>query len=255
MYSVGFVLSGGGARGFTHLGVIEALDEMGIKPDIISGVSAGSIVGAFIAKNYKPIEILDIIVKNKFIYYFRPVWKGMGFLEMNNMVTFCKKYFPEDNFKDLSVPLIVTATDIINCESIFFSKGELIRPLMASSSIPLVFNPMEINNTLLADGGILNNFPVEPLKGKCKKIIGLHCNKLDNLIRSNSKMAIIERSFHIAVFNTVKSKIKQCDVFIEPADSGHYSMFDISNAQKLFDIGYDFTMNMRKEIKKKIVAG
>ena len=253
MYNVGFVLSGGGTRGFTHLGILKALDEIGVKPDIISGVSAGAISGAFIAGGYSPEKTMDIILENKLMYYFRPTWKGMGFLNMDKIHSFYNKYFPDNKFEALKIPLIVSATDITHGETIYFSKGNLINPIIASSSIPVIFNPVPYKDMLLLDGGILNNFPIEPLMRKCNKIIGLHCNKMSKPLRSNSKKGVIERAFHLAIYNTIRPKFRRCDVVLEPPDSGDFSMFDIGSARDLFNLGYNYTMAKRKEIEEKIL--
>jgi NTE family protein len=133
-YNLGIVLSGGGARGIAHLGVLKALEEIGVKPDVISGTSAGAIVGSFYASGHKPEEILDIVLNTTLFSSLRPAL-GRGFLRMDRAELIYKKHLAPATFENLKTPLYISATNIINGEAVYFNEGDLILPIMAASSI------------------------------------------------------------------------------------------------------------------------
>jgi len=247
-YNLGIVLSGGGARGIAHLGVLKALEEIGVKPDVISGTSAGAIVGSFYASGHKPEEILDIVLNTTLFSSLRPAL-GRGFLRMDRAELIYKKHLAPATFENLKTPLYISATNIINGEAVYFNEGDLILPIMAASSIPIIFQPVKMDDMLLLDGGIIDNLPVTPLLGKCNKIIGVsvnHINKDDNI---NNFKKVIERSMDIVVVNNVKDSASKCDFMIEPKELMYYSIFDIGRAQDIFNVGYQHTLAISKEIE------
>ncbi|WP_316929017.1 patatin-like phospholipase family protein [Nitritalea halalkaliphila] len=162
--TLGIALSGGGIRGIAHLGVLQALNDYGIFPTHLSGSSAGAIVGAMYAKGFAPKEIFDIIVQTNYFKFIRPAISWTGILKMDTTEELYRKYLGEDSFESLNVKLTVAATDIQRGKVIYFNQGELIKPVMASSCIPGMFDPIQIGNKILVDGGVLNNLPVEPLE-------------------------------------------------------------------------------------------
>jgi NTE family protein len=247
---IGLVLSGGGVRGIAHLGAIQALNEFGIKPDMISGTSAGAIIGAFIAEGYEPWEIIDI-ARNTELFSARSIVFGKpGLLSMNSFKHIYARYISHNSFRQLQLPLYVTATDIIHGRSIIFDSGNLDEALMASSCVPLVFEPVHINGTTLIDGGVLNNFPVEPLIEKCRSIIGVHVNSINTSETEIGMMSLVDRSFHLALGSSVKSKEHFCNLFIEPENMTRFGMFDTKKMDDIFDAGYHHVMNMRTEVEE-----
>jgi NTE family protein len=246
---IGLVLSGGGARCAAHLGVLQALEEFGIKPSVISGTSAGAIAGAFYAAGYPAKEILDIIQKGHFFSFSNLLIRKQGFFSMNGFENIYKQYFPNNSFSDLQFPLYVAATDILKGELVYFSSGNLSQSLLASSCIPIVFQPVSYQNTLFVDGGVMNNFPVEPLKNKCDIIIGVHVNSIQKEINEIHMNDIIDRSFHLAMSNSMQNKIDQCDVYIEPPDMSQFSIFDLSKSQEIYEYGYRYALSFENSIK------
>ena len=121
---LGLVLSGGGIRGIGHLGVIKALEEFGITFSMISGTSAGAMVGAFYAAGYKPVEIIEIFKKEKLFNITDVLFGKAGIFKMVSFERLFLEYIPHNDFKSLNIPLYVTATNIINGETIFFSEGD-----------------------------------------------------------------------------------------------------------------------------------
>jgi len=245
---IGLALSGGGARGIGHIGILKALEEFGIKPNIISGASSGAIIGALYASGLSSDEILKQFTNNRFLTYFRPAFSN-GFIKMNNLVNLYLEYFPTNSFEDLKIPLVVNATDLNRGKTIYFSKGELITPILASCCIPVMFQPVEFEGLTLADAGILNNLPVEPLLQSCDFIIGAHTNPFDSSQPLKSIKSVMERSLLLAIHTNVKEKIKYCDIFIEPPHLNKFTTFDIGKAKEMFQIGYDYTMSMKEQFE------
>ncbi|MDH5365532.1 MAG: patatin-like phospholipase family protein [Cyclobacteriaceae bacterium] len=236
----GLVLSGGGVRGIAHLGVIKALDEIGIRPSAISGTSAGAIVGTMYAHGYSPDDILKIILKTKFLYAVRPSLSFTGLLSMEAMEKILKEYLPDD-FSNLKIPITIGTTDLKHGKTVFFSRGELIKPILASACIPVIFKPVEIEGVKYIDGGILNNLPVDPLLRKCDKIIGVHTNPISNNFTGSNAKNILERTMLMAISGNTKQNAAHCDYYIEPPELGGYTGMDISKAEELFEIGYRYT--------------
>src|ERR1041385_483258 len=141
---INLVLSGGGARGIAHLGVVKRMQELGISIRAISGVSAGAIAGAFLGMGMGPDKILQVAINNADFHIRRPPFT-LGFFSRNNLEKALTKFFPVDSFSVLRLPLYVGAVNINTGVTDFFSSGELIRPLIASASIPLIFPAVDIN--------------------------------------------------------------------------------------------------------------
>lgn len=238
-HSLGLVLSGGGVRGITHLGVLKALNEKSIFPSRISGTSAGAIAGVMYAKGYSPDEILEIIIKTNYFKFLRPAISWKGILKMDQVQRLYKEYLETDDFSELNIPVTIAATDIQLAETAFFSEGEIIKPLMASSCIPGMFEPILVGEHYYVDGGILNNLPVEPLLGKCDKIMGVHCNHLPDYQHIRHIKSLIERTVIMSMNYNVYTRKPQCDYFVEPKNLAAYGVLEIKKAEEIFERGYE----------------
>lgn len=249
---IGLALSGGGARGFAHLGVIKALEEMGITISEISGTSAGAIAGAFYCYGYSPDEIFDIISAQGFLKSVRPAWSWTGLLSMDGFKEVMFKHLPKNSFEDLKVPLTVATTEIRLGKVTYFNSGELIPRIIASSTIPALFSPMTLDGNVFVDGGIMDNLPVRPLVGVCDFIIGSHCNPVQQLFDLKNVKDVTERSLLIAInVNSTHSKT-HCNVVIEPPELGKFNTFDLSRGREIFDIGYGYTKKNFEEITNQL---
>ncbi|TDD97399.1 patatin-like phospholipase family protein [Flavobacterium cellulosilyticum] len=252
-YKVGIVLSGGGARGIAHLGILKALEEFGTKPSVISGTSAGAIAGAFYARGFSFEEILIILKKGHFFNYSNLLIKKQGFFSMKGFEKIYSNYFPTNSFSDLNIPLYVAATDVLKGEIVYFSSGDISQSLMASSCFPVIFQPVKYMETYFVDGGVLDNFPIKPLLNQCEIIIGIYVNSIKKEINEIHMNNIIDRSFHLALYNSVKNKIKKCDLFIEPPDMSQFGMFDLRKTNEIFDYGYKYGLSLEDKIKELMV--
>jgi len=252
MKKIGYVLSGGGTRGFAHLGIIQFLEELSIYPAAVSGTSAGAIAGALYAAGKKPQEILELMKNHISFGWSSVAWRQKGLFSMNMLREALKEHIQEDDFKSLQIPLYVTATDFNKGTAITFSEGPLIEAIVASCSIPVVFDSVTIGGRVLVDGGLVNNFPVEPLLNSCDHIIGSYVNKLEEEASNNSSYRIInylDRCFHLAIANSIYAKAHLCDVFIE-SPLHQFNMFDTKLAPEIFEIGYKTAKGYRDQFEK-----
>jgi NTE family protein len=131
---IGLALSGGAARGMTHLGVIKALYERDIRPDYIAGTSAGAIVAAFIADGYEPDELLDIFMEKKILMLMRINFSKAGLLKMTGVRGVMEKYLRARNIEDLKIPIYITCTNLNSGMAEYFNRGEIIEKLLASQA-------------------------------------------------------------------------------------------------------------------------
>ena len=237
----GLVLSGGGARGVCHLGVIKALEEFGVKFDFISGTSAGAVVGCLYSYGYPPDEILNIIKTTSFFKSLKLAWTWTGLLSFNGLREVLIKYIPENSFDCLKIPVTLAITDIKNGRIEYISQGELMTPIEATCSVPAVFKPVQYNGSIYVDGGILDNLPVKAIHDKCDFVVGSHCNFITSEFDIRNFRNVIERTLLMAINgNTMISKTL-CNVLIEPPDVGRYGAFDLGKASEIFEIGYQYT--------------
>ena len=246
-YKTGLVLSGGGARGFAHLGLIQALNDAGIFPDIISGTSAGAIVGVLYADGYTPGEILKLMNTGSRLDFMRPAMPREGLLQISGIAKILKTSLRAKTFGDLKIPLFVAATDINNGKPVYFSSGELIEPVIASASIPVIFQPVKINDISYVDGGVLDNLPVFPIENICKVIIGSFVNPVGYAEKISGLINIAERTFMLSMSKEIIEKAKKFDLFVAPMELSNYKILDPEKAAELFAIGYKETKNKLKE--------
>lgn len=237
---LGIAFSGGGARGFAHLGIMQAFYEEGIKPHIISGTSAGSIAGSFLAAGYEPKEAMEIISGINFLKYFRPATSWRGLIKLERISGLLEEYFPENSFAALKTPLTVTATNFSKGQITYFSEGQLILPMLASASIPVIFDPVKIGDNAYVDGGILNNLPVEPLLGRCDFIIGINTNPVSYAAEVRGMKEMLERTMLMTINYNAHDRIKYCNIFYEPPALTAYKVFSVSKASEIFEKGYEF---------------
>lgn len=247
-HKLGIVLSGGGARGFAHIGVLKALNEHRIFPDSISAVSAGSIVGALYADGYSPDEIYSIFAKldlYKLLKFYKPAF---GLLRADGLKKILQHYLHATTFEELKIPLQVTATNFTKAKAVQFNSGNLIDAVMASCAIPLAIKPMMINGEYYVDGGLMNNLPVDVLVGKCEEIIGVNVNPVTEATRISSLRNYADRVMHLAVRANVEPNIAKCDIYIEPEGLMNYHLFKVSASKEIYQLGYQHTLKILKSI-------
>lgn len=237
-YSVGYALSGGFIKGFAHLGVMQALLEHGIKPDIISGVSAGALAGAFYADGNEPYKILDYFSGQKFQDLAKLVIPRKGLFELSEFIDFIRSNLKARNIEELKVPLIITATDLDHGRITHFRSGEIAERVAASCCMPAMFTPINIEGVNYVDGGLLMNLPVSVIRETCDKVVAINVSPL---IAKEYKMNIISialRSFHFMFRANTFPEREKCDLLIEPYNLYGYSNRELEKAEEIFSQGY-----------------
>ncbi len=244
---VGLVLSGGGFKGVAHIGAIQAIEEAGIQPEYISGTSAGALVGALYAGKYSTEEIKNLFTKTPLLKFNRFTRKKAGFLDSEKFHDDFESYFPKNSFEALPKKLFITATNLVEGTVKVFDKGELIKPLLASAAFPGVFSPVMIDQELYADGGILDNFPIAPLRKKCDFIIGIDVSpiKKPKITDFKHSFNVMQRAYYLRAMPNAEIKCNQCDIIIQPKELIHHGIFNSSSLDKVYDLGY-------QEAKKQI---
>lgn len=238
----GITFSGGGARGAAHIGVLKALEEMGIQPTHIVGVSAGAIVGALYAAGKTPEEMMEFVAQSSMIRVIKFGIPRTGLTTMDYLRERISVLLPENSFEPLVRSLHIGTTNISAGAFELHNSGKLHDWVAASCSIPFVFKPMEIDGSLYVDGGIMNNMATEPLEGKVDCIIG------SNLIPHNvlekkelsSVISISWRCFDLSVMANTSPCTRRCDILLEPPTVADYNIFSFTKIQELYEIGYTY---------------
>ena len=238
-YCLGLALSGGGARGFAHPGALKAIEDFGLVPDIISGTSSGALAGVLYADGYSPEEIVSLFVGRDFREFVEIQIPVTAIFGTSGFRRFLKKHIRSKNFEDLRIPVKIVTTNFDEGKITIFDQGSIIDPLIASCSIPIVFNPVVINGVSYVDGGVCKNFPVSTIRSLCNKVIGVNVSPLVSKKYTKTIMHIAERSYHyMSRTNTLLDRTL-CDVLIEINDLYYLKTFDLDNSEKIFKIGYD----------------
>ena len=288
--TVGLVLSGGGAKGIAHIGIIKALEENNVPIDYVAGTSMGAIVGAWYAMGYTPDDMLNLILSEDFsmwsrgilderyIYYFKkpePSPEIVSFnialqdstkLEPHFLPNSLINHFPmnygfmrlfapysaqcDGNFDNLFVPFRAVASDVYHKRALVMKDGDLGDAVRASMTFPFVFKPIEIDSVLVYDGGIYNNFTVDVMKADFNP----------DIIIGSIVAAKIDKPKENDLINQIENMVMQkSDYTLDPED-GILMRFDLSDvglldfpkAQQIAQIGYDYTMSIMDSIKSRI---
>lgn len=237
--NVGFALSGGFIKGFAHLGVMQALQEHDIRPEIISGVSAGALAGAFYADGNEPYKVLDHFSGYTFQDLTKWIIPKQGFFDMCDFIDFLRSKLNAKNIEDLKTPLIITATNLDHGKSVHFKKGELAVRIAASCCMPVMFAPVVIDGTHYVDGGILMNLPVSTLRRECEKVVAINVSPLVANEYKKNIVGIAMRSYSFMFRANSFGQRELSDLLIEPYNLHGYSNRELEKAEEIFNQGYN----------------
>ena len=280
---VGLVLSGGGAKGFAHIGVLKVLEEAGVRVDYIGGTSMGAIVGSLYASGYNAKQLDSLIrhidfekimlddiprkskpfyekqngekhalvlpISNKKIELPKALSKGQNVL---NLLTELLHHVDTiSDFNKLPIPFFCVATDIETGEKVIIDKGFLPRAVQASGAFPTLLSPVEINNQLLVDGGIVNNFPVDEIeKMQPDIIIGINLgNEFDKKEDLTSGLKIINQIMSFQIYANYEEQIAKTDVHIHPDMTG-YGVTSFNNYDEIYKIGEQAAREQFESLQK-----
>ena len=214
---IGLVLSGGGTRGFAHLGAIKAFEEYGLKFDFVSGTSAGSLVGAFYASGMKFEDMLNIARKidEKDIRTSKLVFVPSKTEGIEKIIT---DNLGDINIEDLQIPFTATAVDLKSTDEVCLTKGNLAKAVAASCCVPAIFQPVEHNNRLLCDGGLRNTMPADiPKIFGCDYVVAIDVNKSRLYGTDSTKLVdVVMCSVRILMESNVFKGYEYSDIVLRP---------------------------------------
>ena len=237
-YPVGYALSGGFIKGFAHLGAIQALLEHDIRPDILSGVSAGALAGALFADGNEPYQVLEFFKGLSFRDLTNLIVSKAGFFNMKDVIDFLKSNLKVTRLEDLPTPMIITATDFDHGRSVHFREGPLPELIAASCSVPIIFSPINIEGTHYVDGGVLMNLPVSPLRDICEKVVAINVSPLVAPEYKMNIISIAERTYHFMFRSNTVAQRAMADLLIEPTNLYEFSDMDLDKTEEIFTRGY-----------------
>lgn len=233
---VGVALSGGGALGSAHVGALQALVDHHIPIHAISGTSAGAIVAACYAFEIPFEKVIEIAKSLSWYKVSRLTIPRRGLVSHRSLRTLFHETFGEVNIEDAHIPLAIVATDLESAERVVFRKGPLAEALLASTSLPGFFAPVEIDEKMFVDGGVADNFPVSALDDMGAEIkIGVNVNRWISQKKPRSIFDVISKS--LSIMNAYRHPQKENEVFIEP-HLEDFSISDFKHADKLAAQGY-----------------
>ena len=233
---VGLVLSGGGAWGLAHIGVLEVLEENDIKIDMISGTSAGAIAGALYADGYTTAEMKTMIAELKWRDFLFPTLNSLGFFSINRVEEELEERLRAENIEDFSRDFYIAVTDIDRGEALYYNRGPLAQLLAAAAAVPVMFEPVEYEDRLLADGGLSENLPVEILREAGADVI-IAVDVAGNFSFTGRPEGIID--YGNRAFNIMRRNMQdkpEVDILIQP-DLDGFSGIEFEEYSLLIDRG------------------
>lgn len=278
---IGLVLSGGGAKGFAHIGVLKVIEEAGVKIDYIGGTSMGAVVGGLYASGYNATQIDSIFratnfdeLLNDFIprssksFYekrndesyalvlpfnkFRigiPEALSKGLYNFNLLSKLTRNVRHVRDFNQLPTPFLCIGTNIETGKQVVLNKGILAQAMLASAAFPSLFSPIEIDDKLLVDGGVANNYPIEEVRNLGADII-IGVDVQDNLLDRNqlkNATKILVQITNLQSIERMKDKIQDTDIYINP-DVKDYGVISFDKGKEIIRKGEEAAFSVYEKI-------
>lgn len=251
-YRIGVALSGGGARGFAHVGALKALEEAGMKPDVIAGVSAGSVVAALYASGMPLDDIIPLFDETKFTDFCKFKFReGGGLFSLERFGKFIVESTGVERIEDLKIPTYIGATDFDRGKPAVFDHGPLGQCVMASCCIPIVFCPVLIDGVTYVDGGVLRNLPAWTIRDKCDILVGINCSPLTPYTHKSSTFDVALRTYNLMAKTNQNADMKMCDLVIKTPAVAKYQVFNLKDIKKVYLSGYASAHRVIREWKRK----
>jgi len=243
--NIGICLSGGGALGFAHIGVLQALEDHGIYPQLIAGSSMGAIIGTFYAAGYSPADMLQLIKDDKLykitkLMTFRPSFFRSGLSSHAMLRTLIHELIPHNSFEQLQKKMYICVVNLNTAKwEIKNSGNELDKWVAASASIPGVFETIKETEVYYVDGGLLNNMPAQAISDLCKTVIGV--DVIPHVVPSDLKKPTdtLAFSFRAVEHQNSRKGRKLCEFIIEPKAIEEFHEFSFDAYQAIYQHGYN----------------
>jgi len=253
---IGLALSGGGARGFAHVGVLKALTDHNVEIDFVAGTSAGAFVGGAFAAGLSADEIVELGDGFSWMTVAGIPYSTRGFLSNRKMASFIRKKFPVTRFEDLKIPFAAVATNLETGDEVIFRDGDFATAIRASCAIPGVFTPVEdAEGRLLTDGGVVAPMPMNAIQLFEPDIViavDLMACGAANWVRPRTMVGTLFQSAMMLLRSASRIHHYAADVVIEPKIA-HIRPVQIDKAKETFKLGFE-AAEEKIEKKKEIVA-
>ncbi len=253
---IGLALGGGGAKGLAHILMLEALDDMGVRPHLIAGCSIGAIIGALYASGLSGREIRALIEQFfvdqaeagrrifalpksiRWLDFIDPALGPGGLLDSSDFIDYLGEVMPARSFRELQIPLRVVTAELLTGSQVVIDSGELLPAIQASMAVPGVFPPVEINGRKLVDGGVANPLPYDLLGEDSDIVVAIDVSGSRDSAEgeSLSSVGVLLQSFHTMSNNILAEKLRhrRPDVYIKP-DVRNVKVLEFYKARQVFE--------------------
>ena len=247
---IALVLGSGGARGYAHIGVIEVLEQQGIKPDFIVGTSAGSIVGSLYASGKSAQELREIALnlKGKDVREFKIGMKG--FFDGQKVEDYINAQVGQQPLEHMKIPMYVVATELRNGKKVVFNYGNTGQAVRASVSIPSMFIPTQIEGHEYVDGGLVSPVPVEVARELGADIV-IAVNILAQPVytETTNMWGLFNQNINIMQSHLAAEELKSADIVIQPDLREKAHIFDVKTREYTMQVGRDAANERLNDIK------
>lgn len=239
--TLGIAFSGGGARGFSHIGLVLALEKFGLKASVVSGVSAGAVAAAMYGSGMRAAHMRECFAEQSgFSDYREWIVPKQGFMSLRRFENMLRRWLPVKLLQEMPIPTYVCATDLDSGAATAFSEGDAARMVVASCSIPIIFPPIRIGGHTYVDGGVVRNLPAWIIRDQCKVLIGSNCSPLTkNFSRRTTMLSVALRSYALMSKSNTTHDLKMCDIVVQTNSIGRYGTFSIKDMDRIIMAGYD----------------
>ena len=250
---IGIALSGGGALGYAHIGVLQALQDSGIDIDFVAGTSMGAIVGAAFVTGVKLLDMTKIARKIRSIRFVDMNLNPLGLSAGRNVSRILKSVLPDIQIEKTKIPFICVAADILTGEEYLWKKGSLITAVRSSMSVPGIFVPVRLEDKMLVDGGVVNNLPDDVVRNMGADIV-LSFDAIGGYKISKPPKTFM-RAFLNAAFimqnQMIKFKPSSSDIVVSMGQCNNKQLsFDSEDVKEIIQNGYDKTFEVMPKIIK-----
>jgi NTE family protein len=266
--TVGLALGGGGAKGISHVLVLEALEELGLKPSYISGTSIGALIGALYCAGMPTTEIKDIflqfslreneslkhIVTRKHLFkwldFIAPQFRGRGLIRVENLLAYLFESVQATHFSELKIPLQVIASDFWSRDQVIIDEGPLIPAIRASMSLPGLFEPVKLRHRVLIDGGAVNPVPFDILPKGCDITIAIDViGKRTTSEKIPSLSEAVFNTYQIMQKSIIREKLTMMspDIYFEP-NLVDIRVLEFYRAGEIFKLGDELKSQFKHKV-------
>lgn len=246
---IALALGGGAVLGAAHIGVLKALEEYEVRINRISGTSIGALIAALYAFGKTPAEIEQFINELEWLDVTSLTLSRYGILSNEDLGKEVTSLLGDITFDKTNIPLYLIATDLANGKKVILDQGNVPEAVMASSCIPGVFVPVEIDDHLLVDGGLVENVPISPLrKAGADFVVGVDLNAGRQYQRPKDIIDVFANAIDIAIDNVTRSQTSEADLVIAP-ELSPYNRRDTSRTPELIEEGYRSTRHLLDKLK------